>query len=308
MAKLSIALGKYPHTAALRDGSVTPDGIELDFVEIEGPIIGAFRRMVRNLEFDICEMAITTYLSAKEYLKPFTAIPAFPVRAFPHNALVVNDQAGISSPKDLEGRRVGVRAYTVTTGVWARGVLSDVYGVDLDKVTWVIADEEHVKECVLPGNVESIPGADLGAMVASGELAAGIGVTQGAVEGVSPLIKDRAAVEAAWFNDKGIYPINHTVVVKDELLAADPALAGVLYRAFSAAKQPFLDRLAAGGALSEEEQVLADRRALVGDDPVPYGVAANASTLAAISAFAHAQHILSKELAPAEMFASGAED
>src|SRR6185312_6753446 len=168
MATLSIALGKYPHTAALRDGSVKPDGIELDFVEIDGPIIGAFRRMVRNLEFDISEMAITTYLSAKEYLKPFTAIPVFPVREFPHRAIVVNSAAGINSPKDLEGKRVGVRAYTVTTGVWARGVLSDVYGVDLDKVAWVIADEEHVQEAVVPGNVESIPGADLGAMVASG--------------------------------------------------------------------------------------------------------------------------------------------
>jgi 4,5-dihydroxyphthalate decarboxylase len=264
--------------------------------------------MVRNLEFDVCEMAITTYLSAKEYLKPFTAIPVFPVREFPHRALMVNDTVGVASPKDLEGKRVGVRAYTVTTGVWARAVLSDVYGVDLDKVTWVIADEEHVKECELPRNVEYLAGADLGAMVAEGELAAGIGVMRGAVDHVVPLIKDRAAVEAAWVHDKGIYPINHTVVVKDELLAANPELARALYRAFVAAKQPLLDRLSAGGDLSDEDKALADRRALVGPDPLPYGVAANESTLAAIAAFAKAQHILSKDLTPAEMFAAGAED
>lgn len=307
MPTLSIALGKYPHTAALRDGSVKPDGVDLEFVEIDGPIIGAFRRMVRNLEFDVSEMAITTYLSAKEYLKPFTAIPVFPVREFPHRAIVVNTSAGVSTPKDLEGKRVGVRAYTVTTGVWARGVLSDVYGVDLDKVTWVIADEEHVQECVVPGNVESMPGADLGAMVASGELAAGIGVTRGPVEGVAPLIKDREAVEAAWVKDKGIYPINHTVVVKDSVLAENPEVGAALYRAFVAAKAPFLERLAAGGELSEEEQALAARRPLVGDDPVPYGIEANLPTLSAIATFAREQHILSEDLAPAAMFAPGSE-
>ncbi len=269
MTTLSIALGNYPHTAALRDGSVSPEGIDLEFVEIEGPIIGAFRRMVRGLEFDICEMAITTYLSAKEYLKPFTAIPVFPVRAFPHSALVVNKAAGITDPKELEGKRVGVRAYTVTTGVWARGVLADVYGVDLDKVTWVIADEEHVAECVLPPNVESIPGADLGAIVVSGELVAGIGVTRGPAEEIEPLIKNRAAVEEAWVKEKGIYPINHTVVVKDSVLDELPATAPALYRAFVEAKAPFLAKIAGGGELSEEEKALADRRPLVGDDPSP---------------------------------------
>ena len=307
MVQLSAALGNYPHTAALKDGSVKPEGVELQFVEIDGSIIGAFRRMVRNLEFDVCEMAITTYLSAKEYLKPFTAIPVFPVREFPHRAIVVNSAAGINTPKDLEGKRVGVRAYTVTTGVWARGVLSDVYGVDLDKVTWVIADEEHVKECALPSNVESIPGADLGAMVASGELAAGIGVTRGPTEGVEPLIKDRAAVEAAWVKDKGIYPINHTVVVKDSVLAENPGIAAALFRAFVQAKQPFLDKIASGAELSEEEKALADRRELVGADPVPYGIEANLPTLQAIVGFAREQHILSADLAPKDMFAPNSE-
>src|SRR5665213_2952444 len=149
MTELSTALGNYGHVAPLRDGTVKPEGFELSFVTLDGPIIGAFRRMVRNLEFDVCELAITTYLSAKEYKKPFTAIPIFPARAFPHRALVVNRAAGVSDAKDLEGKRVGVRAYTVTTGVWARAILADTYGVDLDKVTWVIADEELVAECAL---------------------------------------------------------------------------------------------------------------------------------------------------------------
>ena len=306
MTQLSVALGTYPHTQALKDGSVTPKGFELEFVEIEGPIIGAFRRMVRQLEFDVSEMAITTYLSAKEYGKPFTAIPIFPVREFPHRALAVNTEAGITDPKQLEGKRVGVRAYTVTTGVWARGVLADQYGVDLDKVTWVIADEEHVQECVLPGNVESIPGADLGSMVSSGELTAGIGVTRPDTANVAPLIADRAAKEAAWVA-KGIYPINHTVVIRDSVLAEHPEAARALFAALVAAKEPFMARLAAGGELPEEDKALAARRELVGPDPVPYGIEANRTTLEAIIGFARAQHILSKDLAIEEMFVPGAE-
>ena len=306
MTQLSVALGTYPHTQALKDGSVTPKGFELEFVEIDGPIIGAFRRMVRQLEFDVSEMAITTYLSAKEYNKPFTAIPVFPVREFPHRALAVNTEAGITDPKQLEGKRVGVRAYTVTTGVWARAMLQDQYGVDLDKVTWVIADEEHVQECALPGNVESIPGADLGSMVSSGELVAGIGVTRPDTANVAPLIADRAAKEAAWVA-KGIYPINHTVVIKDSVLAEHPDAASALFAALVAAKEPFLARLAAGGELPEEDKALAARRELVGPDPVPYGIEANRSTLEAIVGFARAQHILSKDLAIEEMFVKGAE-
>jgi 4,5-dihydroxyphthalate decarboxylase len=306
MTKLSVALGTYPHTAALKDGSVAPEGFELDFVDIGGPIIAAFRRMVRQLEFDVSEMAITTYLSAKEYNKPFTAIPIFPVREFPHRALAVNTSAGITDPKDLEGKRVGVRAYTVTTGVWARGVLADQYGVDLDKVTWVIADEEHVQECVLPSNVESIPGADLGAMVSSGELVAGIGVTRPDTENVAPLISDRPAKEAEWVA-KGIYPINHTVVIRDSVLAEHPEAASALYAAFVAAKAPFLERLAAGGELSDEDKPLGARRELVGADPVPYGIEANRTTLEAIIRFARAQHILSADLPVEAMFVPGAE-
>jgi 4,5-dihydroxyphthalate decarboxylase len=317
MTTLSVALGNYPHTAPLRDGSVSvsapklsdsplvkPDMFELDFVEIDGSIIQAFRRMVRGLEFDVSEMAITTYLSALDRGKPLTAIPVFPVRGFPHGALAVNGNAGIATPKDLEGKRVGVRAYTVTTGVWARAVLADQYGVDLDKITWVIADEEHVQEVVLPDNVESLPGADLGAMVSSGELAAGIGVTRPDTANVRPLIDDIPAKEREWA-DKGIYPINHTIVIKNEIIDNYRGFAAGLYKAFVEAKRPFSARLAAGGELSDDDKVLANRRELVGPDPVPYGIEANRDTLEAIVAFARNQHILSTDLDVEEMFVPG---
>ena len=134
-------------------GQVAPAGWRLDFQEV--PVLTqAFRSMVRELAYDVCEMSFTTYLAAKAYGKRFTALPVFLMRDFHHRAIKVNADAGIRQPKDLEGRMVGVnRGYTVTTGVWARGILATEYGVDLDAVTWVISDDEHVAEYTPPDNV-----------------------------------------------------------------------------------------------------------------------------------------------------------
>ena len=134
------------NNAALKNGAVSPQGFVFAFEEVP-VLVHAFRRMVRELEFDVCEMAFTTYLCAKAYGKRFTALPIFLVRGFHHGAIVQNTTSGIADPKDLEGQRVGVnRGYTVTTGVWARGVLQDEYGVDLSQVTWVRSGDEHVAE------------------------------------------------------------------------------------------------------------------------------------------------------------------
>src|SRR3982074_2159012 len=144
--RLKAAFGTRGHTRALKEGSVKPSTFDFDVEEVP-VIINAFRRMVRGLEFDISEMAITTYICARAYGKAFTALPIFLVRAFHHGAIVYNTKAGITGPKDLEGKKVGVnRGYTVTTGVWARGVLQTEYGVDLDRVTWVLSGDEHIAE------------------------------------------------------------------------------------------------------------------------------------------------------------------
>jgi 4,5-dihydroxyphthalate decarboxylase len=299
---LKTAIGSYPHTAALKDGTVKPAGADFDFVEVS-PIIGAFRRMVRGLEFDVCEMAVTTYLAAREHAKPFTAIPIFVVRGFHHEALACNTAAGLRGPKDLEGKRVGVRAYTVTTGVWARGILASEYGVDPDKVTWVIFDEEHVQEYALPKNVEHAPaGAKIGDLLASGELAAAIGA--GAVDSpdVKPLLADSRGAAAASFQRTGVYPVNHTIVIKDSLLQVDPTLARALYQAFAEARERFMQKLRSGESLSADEQALANRRAVVGDDPLPYGLEANRPALEALVEYAYDQHIISRKLKPESVF------
>src|SRR5262249_3599036 len=264
--------------------------ILLEHVEVS-PIVGAFRRMCRQLEFDVCEMAITTYLTARAYGKPFTALPVFVMRQFHHAPIVCNASSGVASPKDLEGKRVGVRAYTVTTGVWARGILATEYGVDLDKVTWVVNDEEHVEEYqkAYPRNVVHEPGANFAEMVAKGELAAAIGAGKTDSPDVKPLIPNATEAEAAWYRKTGIYPINHTSVVKDSLLKADSTLGPRLFAAFTEAKAAFLARLASAKDLSAEEQTLARRRAVVGDDPLPYGLAKNRTAMEAVIRFAVAQ-------------------
>jgi len=307
MTVLKTAIATYPHTKALKDGTVAVPGVEFEHVEIS-PIINAFRRMCRTLDFDFCEMAITTYLTAKAHAKPFTALPIFVLRQFCHSAMAYNVKAGVQSPKDLEGKKVGVRAYTVTTGVWARGILATEYGVDLDKITWVIVDEEHVQEYRKPANVIERPGANLGKMVADGEIAAAIGIGKVDSPDIKPLIPDAAAAEAAWYRKTGIYPINHMVVIKDTVLQADPSLAPRLFAGFQAAKAKFLEQLSAGVELPAEAQALANRRKLVGDDPFPNGVALNRKALEAIVRFAHEQKILPHAVKPEEMFAANTLD
>ena len=139
--RLKTVIRTSPWNAALKDGRVTPRGYELEFEEVQ-PITRAFRVMCRELAYDVTEMAATTYLVARDHGKPFTALPVFLTRGIHHGAVRAREPG---DPKELEGRRVGVnRGYTVTTGVWARGILASEYGVDLDRVTWVRSADEHV--------------------------------------------------------------------------------------------------------------------------------------------------------------------
>src|SRR6266571_7272984 len=171
--RLKIAIATYGHTKALRSGEVKIRNVDPDFVEVV-PIIGAFRRMVRDVEFDVCEMAPTTYMIARALGSPFIALPIFIMRRFHHGGFVVRPDSGIKVPKELEGKKVGVRAYSVTTGVWTRGIFVNEYGLDSSKVTWVVDDEEHVTTLKLPANVIHAPqGKSLQSMMKAGEIQAG---------------------------------------------------------------------------------------------------------------------------------------
>src|ERR1700683_5367748 len=171
--RLKIAIADYGHPRPVKAATVPIEGVDADFVQVV-PIIGAFRRMVRDLEFDVCEMAPTTYMIARALGAPYIALPIFLMRRFHHGGFVVRPDSGIRVPKDLEGKKVGVRAYSVTTGVWTRGIFVNEYGLDSSKVTWVVDDEEHVATLELPPNViHAEPGKSLASMMASGELQAG---------------------------------------------------------------------------------------------------------------------------------------
>src|SRR5262249_43552842 len=288
---------------ALKDGTVKPKTFEFDFVEVD-PLIAAFRRMVRGNEFDICEMAITTYICARAHGKPMTAVPVFLVRAFHHGATLVNVNADIRTPKDLEGKRVGVnRGYTVTTGVWARGVLQQEHGVDLGKITWALSGDEHVAEYRPPTNVVPIEaGKKMDDMLASGELPAAIGVEVKSPD-VKPLIANPLEAGLAALRRDGHYPINHTVVIKNELIANYPELAADVFNAFVESKNLYLDRLKAGKIEKPTEVDEVHRRVMeITGDPLPYGIAENRRAIEELIGHAITQGIIAKPATVDELF------
>jgi 4,5-dihydroxyphthalate decarboxylase len=301
--KLTLVTRTQGANRALKDGAVKPKTFEPEFVEVD-PLIAAFRRMVRGNEFDICEMAITTYICAKAYGKPMTAVPVPLLRAFHHGAILVNTNAGIRTPKDLEGKRVGVsRGYTVTTGVWIRGILQDEYGVDLSKVTWVLSGDEHVAEYKPPANVVPMEaGKKMEDMLTSGELVGAIGLDIKSPD-VKPLIPNALDAGLAALRQRGLYPINHLVVIKDELIAKYPDLAADVFNAFVESKRVYLDRLKTGTIEKPTEADAVNQKVMeITGDPLPYGVEPNRKVIETLIGHALTQGIITKPVSVEELF------
>jgi ABC-type nitrate/sulfonate/bicarbonate transport system substrate-binding protein len=292
---------------ALKTGEVTPHGFRFDFEDVP-VLVSAFRRMVRELAYDVSEMALTTYLIAKEYGVEFTALPVFLTRGLHHGVPQVAAAAGIRHPKDLEGRRVGVdRGYTVTTGVWARAILRDEYGVDLDKITWVLSGDEHIAQYRHPANVVPVkPPRSLEDLLRSGKLAAVLGPRIDAPD-VVPLIPDATEAALTAVRERGLYPINHLVVVRDDVLRQRPDLAADIFEAFTRAKQLYVDQLGNGSIASPTaldrmyQQVLE----LTGSDPLPYGIDPNRQMLEHLVRTGVDQKILSRPVKLENLFAAG---
>jgi 4,5-dihydroxyphthalate decarboxylase len=308
--RLKIAIATYGHTRAVKSKEVPIEGIEPEFVEVV-PIIGAFRRMVRDLEFDICEMAPTTYMIARARGAPYIALPIFLMRRFHHGGFVVRPDAGVGKPKDLEGKKVGVRAYSVTTGVWTRGIFVNEYDLDSSKVTWVVDDEEHVATMKLPPNVVRAPeGKSLQSMMKSGEIQAGFTGPAGVGRAGPPvsgwdkasgaaaaadiypeLIADVERVEADWFRRSGIYPIHGLIVVKEEHIKRHPRLPRSLMNAFAAAKKTYLDELAGERGDKPEDKRYRKFLSLM-KDPLPYGMTANRPSIEALVTYSLQQGLI----------------
>jgi 4,5-dihydroxyphthalate decarboxylase len=308
--RLKMAIADYGHTRAVKSGKVPIQGVDVDFVQVV-PIIAAFRRMVRDLEFDVCEMAPTTYMIARARGAPYIALPIFLMRRFHHGGFIVRPDANIRAPRDLEGKRVGVRAYSVTTGVWTRGIFVNEYGLDSSKVTWVVDDEEHVATLKLPRNViHAPPGKSLQSMMASGEIQAGftgpagvgrsgppianwdMSAPTGGDTGVYPeLIANVERVEADWYRRTGILPIHGLIVVKDEHVRNHRWLPRALMDAFVTAKKPYLERLRRGKDDTPEDKRYRNFMALM-DDPLPYGMSANRPSIEAMVTYALQQELI----------------
>ena len=289
---------------ALKDGRVQPHGFTFAFIEVD-PLIEAFRRMVRDLEFDLSEMAITTFITGRAHGKKMAGLPIFLMRAFHHGALKVNTKAGISSPKDLEGKRVGVnRGYTVTTGLWARNVLARQHGVDLAKITWVLSGDEHVAEFRPPANVVPIEkGRKMADLLASGELAAAIGVEVDHPD-VKPLIPNAKEAGFEALRTRGHYPINHLMVMKQSLLDERPGLAGDIFDAFVAAKRLYVEDLAAGriAAPTPVDEMYKRVMDITGRDPLPYGIEPNRAMIQEVIDSALEQKVLTTRVTIEELF------
>jgi 4,5-dihydroxyphthalate decarboxylase len=281
--KLRTAIAHYPEVESLWDGSVTSPRIDLDLVSVS-PTPEIFRQMVRSLCFDVSEMALATHAMAVASGSPITALPIPLWRLLHHNSLVCAKGSKLTGPADLAGRKVAVRAYSQTTGVWIRGILESEYGLDLDSVTWVTLEDSHIPGYQDPPNVLRVSGKGLKEMLLSGEVDAAMGLRQIDPNEIRTVIPDADAAAAAWQRKTGIFPINHVVAVTNDLLEAHPWLGQEILSLFTAAKR------AAQGDLRGK------------DDPRPYGIAPNRKAIETLLAFAFRQKLIPRPYAIDELF------
>lgn len=277
-------LGDYPLTQALKKGEVTSNAVKLEFADVK-TVSTAFKRVVRNLEFDCSELAIVTFLMAKACGKPLSLLPAVVMARFQHPHIVYNMERGPLSPADLAGRRVGTRSYTVTTSTWLRGILADDYGVDLSRVKWVTFEEPHVAEFRDPPSVERAPeGKELTAMLLAGEVDAAILPAVPTDPRLKPLIPDPPAAAEAWRKKYNAIQINHMVVVKESLSKSDPGAVREIYRLLGESKK--------AAKLPKPGEV----------DVNPFGVEANRRNLEVVIDTVYRQGMIPKRFGVDELF------
>lgn len=230
--ELSLAIGDYPPIAPLKSGAVSSPLLKLNFAAV-APINRAFALMVRELKYDVSEMAIGTFIQAKAYGKRLTLLPVVTLARFQESAMLCRADSAIASPADLKGRRVGVRAYSQTTGLWLRGALADDYGVAPESIDWVTFEDAHVAE-FMDRTKRAPAGKQIVQMLLDGELDAVLGEKVEHPD-LKLLFADVKAEESRWFAKHGVKPINHMVVVKQELSDRHPDIVREVHRLLSLA-------------------------------------------------------------------------
>jgi 4,5-dihydroxyphthalate decarboxylase len=281
---LRTMLGNYPNTKALKSGAIRSDLFDFDFVEVK-VANNLFKQVVREAEYDVAELAIVTYLQAKAYAKPYVLVPAVVVSRGQHHTIAYNADRGELKPSDLPGRRVGVRAYTVTTGTWVRGILASDYGVDINKVEWTTFEDPHVAEYRDPQFVKrAAPGKELVQMLLDGEIAAGIVGDKLPDSRLKHLIPDAESAARKWAERHHGVPINHMLVVREELSRSRPDVVKEIFRQLRESTQT------AG---------LTDGTPL---DPYRFGVESCRPILKIIIEFCHRQKLIPRRMSVDELF------
>jgi 4,5-dihydroxyphthalate decarboxylase len=277
---LETLIGTYPHTTPLKSGLLRSDRFDFKFTEIV-PVWDGFKGMIRDDKYDVSEMAVVTYLLAKAHGKALALLPAAMIGRFQHPFAIYNATRGPMTPGDLNGKRVGIRSFTTTTGTWIRGILANDYGVDLDSIQWVTFEEPHVAEFKDVTQLAA-PGKKIVSMLLDGELDAVLGESSDDPR-IKSLFGDPQAEAMNWYAKHEVVPINHFVVMRSRDVASDPARARDVYRLLREGK-----RMAGTPAQP---------------DPVPFGIEGNRASLALIAEYAFQQRLLPRRISVDEMFA-----
>jgi 4,5-dihydroxyphthalate decarboxylase len=317
--RLNLACWNYDRTRALADGSVQPDGIDLNYLDL--PVEETFFRMLRHREFEVAELSLSSYtVSLFGEQRPFIAIPVFPSRFFRHSCIYVNAGANIRAPKDLIGKRVGTPEYQMTAPVWIRGILSEHYGIPVDSVTYYTGGEEEPGRAEkirldVPPNIKLQPIGEtqtLSAMLANGEIDAlytarmpsTFSLGRGAVQ---RLFANHKEVEQDYYRKTRIFPIMHTVAIRRDVYEQNRWVAQSLYKAFVEAQRRTYEDLYVTAALKAMLPWLTshveETRALMGDDFWAYGFESNRASLATFLRYHHEQGLSKRLLEPEELFA-----
>jgi 4,5-dihydroxyphthalate decarboxylase len=317
--RLTLSCWNYDRTRALADGSVRPDGIDLNYLTL--PVEETFFRMLRYEEFDACEMSLSSYcVSLMRDKPPFIAIPVFPSRMFRHNGIYISTKSGIKEPNDLIGKRVGNPEYQLTAQVWIRGILADEYGVDPRSVSYFTGGgetpgrQEKLKLTLPPEiKIQPIgPMQTLSQMLADGEIDAiyaprAPSTLRTRPNDVRRLFPDYVPVERAYYQKTKIFPIMHTVVIRREIYEKDRWIATSLYKAFAEAQRRTyddLDEIAAMKVMLPWTVAhVEDAKRELGDDWWPYGFAPNRHVLDTFLRYHHDQGLSKRRLQPEDLFA-----
>lgn len=316
--ELTGAFGNYDRTAVLQKGEVRPEGIDLRIITL--PPVEIFYRMCRFLEFDVSEMSMGAYCyllgSGK---RPFVAMPAFPSRAFRHSMVYCNVHAGIETPLDLNGKRIGIREWGMTAVIWIIGILAEEYGLDMTSIDWVAVKEPRVP-IRMPENTRIRyvnPGQNISDMLASGDIDAAFShqvpacFSSGAPQ-VKRLFPEYRDAEIEYFHRTGVHPIMHCVVLREDHYRRHPWALRSLYKALLEAKQKTMESLLDNGALAAMipflPAVVTDIRRILGEDFWPYGVDNNHKTLEKLLLYAFQQGLTPRNLTVEELFGDSVRD